>query len=342
MPENAFDRRHMIRWTAGVSAGLIIGDRALAAPGDTTDILGVRVPNDIVRKILPAKPFDKVRTIAAILALERKARSLALPYSPLEDFQPPPLVPSEDGFYLSAVPRLVTIIDKSEKADPATADEAAELLSAVNADQHIVPDALKPEPVVPSRGRDFATLKGEYARQFASAKVRGEFAEYVGWHARLAVESRDRYDIVAQETNVPWFFIAAIHTLEASCNFRAHLHNGDFPLTRRTRQVPAGRPLVWLPPSDWASSARDALRLLGFAGQSDWSLERTLYRMEAYNGFGYRKRGVPSPYLWGMSNHYERGKFVADGQWSATAKSQQCGGAMLVKALVDTGAVKFA
>lgn len=341
MPENAFDRRRMIRWTAGVSAGLMIGEASSAAPGDSIDILGVRVPNDLARKILPAKPFNKIRTIAAILALERKAKSLALPYSPLEQFLPPPLVATDDGFYQSAVPRLVTIIDKSEKADPATADEAAELLSAVNADQHVVPDALKPEPLVLSRGHDFAKLRQEYARQFATIKVRDDLAEHVAWHAKLALEARDRYDVVAQETRVPWHFIAAVHALEASCNFRAHLHNGDFPLTKRTRQVPAGRPLVWLPPSDWASSARDALRLLGFANQSDWSLERTLYRMEAYNGFGYRKRGVPSPYLWGMSNHYERGKFVADGQWSATAKSQQCGGAVLIKALVDLGAVKL-
>ena len=49
-------------------------------------------------------------------------------------------------------------------------------------------------------------------------------------------------------------------------------------------------------PADWASSAKDALRLLGFTGKTDWSLERTLYRLEAYNGFGYRRMGVPTPY----------------------------------------------
>ncbi|MBX4390438.1 hypothetical protein K4H03_30615, partial [Mycobacterium tuberculosis] len=78
------------------------------------------------------------------------------------------------------------------------------------------------------------------------------------------------------------------HGLEASFNFRAHFHNGDFPLTARTRQVPAGRPTRWLPPSDWELSAQDALRLLGYTNQSDWTLERTLFRLEAYNGLGYR------------------------------------------------------
>jgi lysozyme family protein len=140
---------------------------------------------------------------------------------------------------------------------------------------------------------------------------------------------------------VPWFFIAVTHALESSFNFRAHLHNGDFPLSSRTRQVPAGRPLKWLPPSDWESSAVDALRLMGFAGQGDWSLERTLYRLEAYNGFGYRRIGVPTPYLWSFSQHYDRGKFVADGKFSRTARSQQCGAAVMLKLLDEAGEIAW-
>ena len=136
---------------------------------------------------------------------------------------------------------------------------------------------------------------------------------------------------------MPWYFIAVTHGLEASFNFRAHLHNGDFPLSSRTRQVPAGRPTKWLPPSDWESSARDAQRLLGFTGQKDWSLERTLYRLEAYNGFGYRSYGVPTPYLWSFSNHYDRGKYVADGKFSYTARSQQCGASVMLKMLAEAG-----
>jgi lysozyme family protein len=83
------------------------------------------------------------------------------------------------------------------------------------------------------------------------------------------------------------------------------------------------------------------LRLLGFTGQTDWSLERTLYRLEAYNGLGYRGLGVPTPYLWSFSNHYERGKFVADGKFSATAKSQQCGAAVMLKLLTDAGEIEW-
>jgi peptidoglycan hydrolase-like protein with peptidoglycan-binding domain len=42
---------------------------------------------------------------------------------------------------------------------------------------------------------------------------------------------------------------------------------------------------------------------------------------------------VPSPYLWSFSNHYTRGKYVADGRFSPTAVSQQVGAAVLLKQL---------
>jgi lysozyme family protein len=196
------------------------------------------------------------------------------------------------------------------------------------------------EPDLPlSKARDYASLKSEYARKFRTLEVRPEYADKANWHLEMMRRSRERYERVSAATDVPWHFIAATHALEASFNFRAHLHNGDFPLTARTRQVPAGRPSKWLPPSDWESSAKDALRLLGFTGQSDWSLERTLYRLEAYNGLGYRSLGVPTPYLWSFSNHYERGKYVADGKFSHTARSQQCGAAVMLKLLADAGEV---
>lgn len=136
-----------------------------------------------------------------------------------------------------------------------------------------VPEAGE-EPDVPlKKSRDYASLKSEYARLFRTLTVRPQFADSAQWHLDMMLKSRDRYRRVEKETGVPWHFIAATHALEASFNFRAHLHNGDFPLTARTRQVPAGRPSQWLPPSDWESSAKDALRLLGFTKQTDWTLD---------------------------------------------------------------------
>ena len=71
----------------------------------------------------------------------------------------------------------------------------------------------------------------------------------------------------------------------------------------------------------------------------DWSLERTLFRFEMYNGFGTRARGINSPYLWSFSTHYEKGRFVADYRWDPNAVSDQCGAAVLLFALVRSGKI---
>jgi lysozyme family protein len=213
-----------------------------------------------------------------------------------------------------------------------------------------IPDVAEPEQPaqedrpLPAIGRSFrfGDNADEYASWFEAAQIRPEHTDKAQWHLSMIRQSRPRYMALAKRTGVPWFFIASLHALEASFNFRAHLHNGDHPLAQRTRQVPAGRPVTWLPPSDWESSAIDALRLMGFAGATDWSLPRLLYRVEAYNGFGYRRMGKPTPYLWSFSTHYHRGKFVADGRYNPNARSQQCGAAVMLKVLEQAGDISFA
>jgi lysozyme family protein len=149
--------------------------------------------------------------------------------------------------------------------------------------------------------------------------------------------NRTRYQKVGKAVGVPWYVVGIIHSLEAGGNFTRHLHNGD-SLSARTVHVPAGRPKTGRPPFTWEQSAIDALRGRGLGAWRDWSVPGTLYQLEAYNGFGYRDHhpNVPSPYLWSFSNHYKRGKYVADGRFSATAVSQQVGAAPLLKQLAGS------
>lgn len=288
--------------------------------------------------------MDVVSVAAAIAILEAEAEARGIRPSPLSFASSDGLAPippsTADELYAAGVPRLVSLIERAETSDIVLTDRAGELLAQVNATQHIVP-AMFDERRPASRSRDFAALKDEYAAFFATTSPRPERRDLARWHVATLRQFRRRYEAVARATNVPWFFIGVTHGLEASYNFRAHLHNGDAPLSQRTRQVPAGRPKEWAAPYDWEASAVDALKLMGFSRAQDWSLERTLYRLEAYNGFGYRKLGVPTPYLWSFSNHYEAGKFVADGTFSATAHSQQCGAATTLKLLTDTGDVQW-
>jgi len=138
--------------------------------------------------------------------------------------------------------------------------------------------------------------------------------------------------LVEGEVGVPWVFVGVIHGMECGFNFAGHLHNGD-RLTARTVNVPKGRPKDSEPPFTWLQSALDALRLKKLDSVTDWSVPHMLYLLEGYNGFGYRRRAMPSPYLWSFSNVYEKGKFVMDGKFDPNAVSKQCGAALMLKAI---------
>lgn len=176
-----------------------------------------------------------------------------------------------------------------------------------------------------------------YIQLFNSCVIAPGKQSSVDWYVDKLTSPKYRaaYEKVEEIVCVPWYFIGCIHALETSFNFEAHLHNGD-PLNKKTVHVPKGRPDPWLPPSDWQSSAQDALDYENFTHHQDWNLAKLLFRLEAYNGFRSREEhGINTPYLWCFSNHYTKGKFVADNVWSSTAVSQQCGAAVMIKEMVN-------
>lgn len=185
-------------------------------------------------------------------------------------------------------------------------------------------------------------LRKEYDNLFNSCNIRPEQVKNVDVTVSKLVANRNRYQMVGETSGIPWYFVAVIHNMEASLNFNKHLHNGD-PLTGRTIHVPAGRPLKGNPPFTWEVSAVDALTSRKLNASTDWSLSGLLYQIEGYNGWGYRlfHSFVPSPYLWSFSNHYKSGKYVADGTWSDTAVSKQCGAAVLLRRMAETEIIEF-
>jgi lysozyme family protein/peptidoglycan hydrolase-like protein with peptidoglycan-binding domain len=186
----------------------------------------------------------------------------------------------------------------------------------------------------------FSALKSDYQLLFDSCLIRPARAAAIDAAVTRIRGNRARYESVGKALGVPWYVVGLIHTMESSGNFDAHLHNGD-PLTARTTHVPAGRPAKGTPPFTWEESAADALTMQGFATWKDWSVPGILYKLEAYNGFGYRDNhpDVRSPYLWSFSNHYTSGKYVADGSFSPTAVSAPCGSAVMHKRLVQLGVI---
>ncbi len=181
-------------------------------------------------------------------------------------------------------------------------------------------------------------LRAEYQRLFRTCSIDADRAREVDAVVDRIAGAQDRYEAAAGPLGIPWPFVACVHTMEASGRFTRHLHNGD-PLTARTVQVPAGRPRAGSPPFTWEESARDVLVWKRLDQVGDWTLAETLYRLEAYNGWGYRlyHPEVLSPYLWAASNHYTSGKYVADGRWSDTAVSKQIGAAVLLRRIAERG-----
>lgn len=172
----------------------------------------------------------------------------------------------------------------------------------------------------------------EYEAKYKNASVRPEYAASLKSICGKILSHKDQYEKVEAATGVPWFVVACIHEKEASLNFGTHLHNGD-SLMARTYHVPKGRPLKGDPPFAWYESAIDALGGVGAHKSEKWTLGYCLQYMEIYNGLGYRRRGMPTPYLWSFTDQYTKGLYVADGVFDSNAVSKNPGCAALMKTL---------
>src|SRR5258708_5083571 len=110
--------------------------------------------------------------------------------------------------------------------------------------------------------------------------------------AQQLIDAKARYQSVEVKTGVPWPVIAVIHMRESSQSWAGSLAQGD-PWNIVSTHVPRGRG----PFKSWVEAAIDALAKCApyLARWKDWSLSGTLDRLEAYNGIGYKSKGVPSP-----------------------------------------------
>jgi lysozyme family protein len=340
--QGIMDRREFGQSMAAITAGAAIGVTSLAYP---TASLAQRLPT--------------LSDWTELVAIAKEARELGLPASTIG-------VPTAGSTQFGEIlPPLVDLID--DLSDPAATSganaaavaglkkRATALLTSINAKERAPrkSDAgsagwlaylglITPAHAEPTEER-YRRHRQSYIDLFDTCKVRPERQSLVDWHVNTILKpaNRARYQKLEDEVCVPWYFIGCIHALEASFNPEGHLHNGD-SLSRKTVNVPAGRPLTGTAPYDWYVSAKDALDFEKTTNQSDWSLPRMLCRLEGYNGFRSREiHGINSPYLWSFSNHYTKGKFVADDVFDANAVSQQCGGALIIRELLDRRIVQI-
>jgi lysozyme family protein len=180
------------------------------------------------------------------------------------------------------------------------------------------------------------TLRAEYIKLFAECSINPAHEPDVEHFINQLMLGVSNYEETERSTKVPWFVIGLIHGMECDFSFNEHLHNGD-SLKHRTVNEPAGRPppSVGDPPFSWNLSAIDALAYDSMMTWKDWSIAGICFKLEAYNGWGYRKHAVNSPYLWSYSNNYRSGKYIADGLWSGDAISKQVGAITALKRMID-------
>lgn len=148
-------------------------------------------------------------------------------------------------------------------------------------------------------------------------------------------DNKDKYQEISNALGglIPFYFIGIIHNLECGLDFTKHLHNGD-SLKRRTVSVPQGRPIdAPKNPNGYTflESAIDALKMKGYDKKESWTLPEILYRLEAYNGWGYYYKDIESPYIFAGTNQYTKGKYVSDGIFDENAVSKQIGAAIIIK-----------
>jgi lysozyme family protein len=169
---------------------------------------------------------------------------------------------------------------------------------------------------------DSKTVSAENERLFNQAIVDPSRTSELERAVNLIKANKARYQTVEAATNVPWFVVALLHFADRALDFSTCL-NGD-PLTSVTIHVPKGRG----PFASWEESAIDFLRLEGFqtADPSGFpNVGRLLFRIEGYDGFGYRTRNVKSPFIWACTNLYTTGKYVADGVFDRNVQEKNAG-----------------
>ena len=124
---------------------------------------------------------------------------------------------------------------------------------------------------------------------------------------------------VQEATGLDYRLVAALHYRECGSRFNRSIQDG--------RVLP--KDIDWV---DHASKFINKWRA-GARLKVPQTREAMLEFAERWNGLGYRKLGVPSPYVWSGTDRYVKGKFTADGSYDSEVVDKQIGVAPILDAL---------
>jgi lysozyme family protein len=184
----------------------------------------------------------------------------------------------------------------------------------------------------------YEALKDEYTAQIARARIRPECQHALEVTGERLLHDKAVYQRIFEATGVPVAALMALAEREMSGNLHCYLGNGQ-RLTKRTTIVPIGRGPFADTIDAFVAGALDALHLDGLDQVArmpgGWTLPRFAYESELWNGFGYRKRGIPSPYPFGGTTVQKPGKFIRDHAFSSTMMDPQLGTIAIVEMLFE-------
>jgi lysozyme family protein len=185
----------------------------------------------------------------------------------------------------------------------------------------------------------FEAMKSNYISLISQATVLPSREAEVAAVAEYLIRDKAIYLMVEQKTHVPAAVLMALAEREMDGNLHCYLGNGQ-NLKRRTTIVPIGRgPFMETFPNDFIAGCLDSLALDGLDkvwqdNPEGWSLDRFAFEMESWNGWGYRARGIPSPYVFGATTVQRPGKFPRDHVFVATEMDPQIGTLAIVEEIV--------
>jgi len=176
-------------------------------------------------------------------------------------------------------------------------------------------------------------ITDEYEEKYHKAEVNSLLSPQIKAVCGKILVNKKRYQEVELKTNIPWYLIGCIHYRESSLDFDRHFANGDPLFSWNGKALKTiHEPKDLGPYKCWQDSAIDILSKKKY-GKLETLGDQLLFA-EKYNGFGYYKKGVMSPYLWAGTSLYSGGKYVKDGVYDPKSFDKQLGVVCLLKCLL--------
>lgn len=171
-------------------------------------------------------------------------------------------------------------------------------------------------------------------------KIKPSFWPAAQKFAKRALSHKAEYMAISETIKnqtgkyVPWWFIPLVH--ERECvrgvdNWTCNIAQGS-PFNAKSRVVPYNGPFHSFREAAIAALVNEAPHA---ANNTNWSGGGAMTIAEAYNGTGYAKKGLPSPYVWSGSNRYIKGKYVADHKFDPNKVDTQLGVAISLRAMME-------